>query len=273
MKKLQLVLALFVFTFAVQTTFAQCTPDPNAMTVGFYPDTFPDGEVDVAYSAEMSAVLPLDTTVSLPVVGSLTVSFCAFEIDTIFLPNGLTYACDKPGCRWEIDHSGVINRGCIAISGTPTETVQGDSIDVVIKITPGYVDTMNNYFCDTDSLRNELGVFWPTVEQLLTQSARFRLAISPNTATAADLAENLQVGLYPNPASGFTQFEYNSTEPVGVNISLVDGTGRTVQQVYSGNSLGYQRHEINTSSLSPGLYLIHMNVIGEGTITRKLTIQ
>ncbi|MEZ4685118.1 MAG: hypothetical protein R3B47_03365 [Bacteroidia bacterium] len=29
------------------------TPDPNARLL-LYPDTFPDGEVDVAYSAEMS---------------------------------------------------------------------------------------------------------------------------------------------------------------------------------------------------------------------------
>lgn len=273
MKKLQLLLAILVLIFASQASFAQCTPDPTAMTVGFYPDTFPDGEVGTVYSAEMSAVLPLDTTVTLPVVGTLTISFCAFEVDTIFLPDGLSYACNEPGCRWSIDHAGVINRGCIAISGTPNETVMGDSIDVVIKITPGYVDTMNNYFCDTDSLRTELGLFWPTVEALLTQTAKFKMAISSNTSTEPSLEENLQVGLYPNPANDFTQFEYNLADRKEVNIRLMDATGRSLQTVFSGSSQGYQRHEINTSSLTPGIYLIHMNVEGEGTLTRKLTIQ
>ncbi|MEZ4685117.1 MAG: hypothetical protein R3B47_03360 [Bacteroidia bacterium] len=61
-----------------------------------------------------------------------------------------------------------------------TETVQGDSIDVVIKITPGYVDTMNNYFCDTDSLRNELGVFWPTVECSCYPECRIQAGNFPN---------------------------------------------------------------------------------------------
>lgn len=273
MKKLQLFLAALVLIFASEASFAQCTPDPNAMTVGFYPDTFPDGEVGVAYTAEMSAVLPLDTTVTLPVVGSLTISFCAFEIDTIFLPDGLSYACDDPDCKWEIDHTGTINRGCIAISGNPNEPVMGDSIDVVIKITPGYIDSANNFFCNTDSLRTELGLFWPTVEALLTQTAKFKMAISPNTANEPNLGESLQVGLYPNPAKDFTQFEYNLADRKEVNIRLMDVTGRNLQTVFSGISQGYQRHEINTSSLTPGIYLIHMNVEGEGTLTRKLTIQ
>jgi hypothetical protein len=273
MKKIQLILATLALIFACEASHAQCTPDPTAMSVGFFPDTFPDGKVDEAYSAVMSAVLPRDTTVRL--LGTpITASFCSFSIDTIFLPDGLSYACDQPDCTWAIDHSGVINRGCIAITGTPTEGLVDDSVEVLIKITPGYIDTANNLFCDADSFRQEFDFVWQLVESFLTQQARFKMKIATNTATSPQLEESLQIGIYPNPATDVAQFEYTTQEPRDISIKLIDATGRVLQHVYNGSSLGYQRHEINTASIiNPGLYFVHMNIAGEGTITRKLTVQ
>ena len=46
-----------------------------------------------------------------------------------------------------------------------------------------------------------------------------------------------------------------------------------VQQVYSGSAIGQQDHDIITGDLSPGLYLVRVQVAGEGQVVRKLMVQ
>lgn len=273
MKKIQLILTLTLALFAGQTLFGQCTPDTNPTVPGFYPDTFPDGRVNVMYDGVMSAVFPKDTTVSF-IGQQISASFCAFQIDTIFLPPGLTYECDKPGCVWDIDHSGVVNRGCIRITGTPTARLSMDSVDVVIKITPGYIDSARNNICNADSFRNAQDpIILNIIEGFLTQTTQFQLRLAPDNTGIEDLSETLGVSLYPNPADTRSQLEFNLTETKSINVNLLDGMGRLVQDVYSGNAIGLQRHDILTGDLAPGLYLVRIEVEGEGQVVRKLTVQ
>ncbi|MFK7973180.1 MAG: T9SS type A sorting domain-containing protein [Bacteroidia bacterium] len=273
MKKLQLILALVATLFVSQTLTAQCTPDPTPTSTGFYPGDFPDGEIGKAYDAVMNAVLPTDTTATVPLVGTLTVSFCAFEIDTIYLPDGLSYQCDQPGCTWQIDHTGAINRGCIRVTGTPASMNADDSIEVVIKIIPGYVDTMNNYFCNTDSLRNELGIFWGTVQALLSQTAKFKMKIDAATSIDQNLEKALGMSLFPNPTADRTRLQFELPETKNIDVTVLDATGREVQQIYSGKTAGALDFEIDTQDLPAGMYLVRVSVEGAGQVVRKLSVQ
>lgn len=277
MKQFQLLLSTFLLTFSfgfIGHLQAQCTPDQTATSVGFYPDTFASGLTGLPYDFTMSAVLPKDTTVDLPFVGQTTFSFCSFEIDTVFLPDGLTYDCDAMDCVWNIDHSaGIINRGCIRVQGTPLSPTVDDSITVVIRITPGYIDSMRNNICNTDSLRDDLGVLWGTVSALLVQQARFKMVISPQSSIIPDLASFVHLQVSPNPVVGESQISYTLPEAEEVTISIYNSVGTQIKTLQSEVVSGNQQVALNSQNLAPGLYFVRMQVGTRGQAVRKFVVK
>jgi hypothetical protein len=256
---------------------AQCTPDPNGSTTpGIYPaDSLPHGEIGVAYSTQIDLVLPRDTMVDVLGV-PFSASFCKFKIDVLNLPNGLTAECDAPGCEWTIDHTtGVVNRGCVVISGTPTDTLPDDTLRASITITPGVVDTAANLFCDTDSLRRQAGTFWPFIQALLTQPYGMGCVIEGdvmNMSIAAELRRELQLSLYPNPSQGMSQLRFQLGQSRNISLSLHDLTGRQIRML-SSRTYGPGEHleQIPLSDLNPGVYLLQMKVDeGKALIVEKL---
>jgi len=125
MKKL--LLATLIFTLAGLTVQAQnCMPDPMLAdtTAGVYP--LPDsigsltsslntGCVGTAYEQLFTTVVP--DSISAPLNGVIvTVQLTSVEVlDITGLPDGVTYACDPPDCKF-------LNQttGCVLFSGTPT---------------------------------------------------------------------------------------------------------------------------------------------------------
>lgn len=255
---------------------AQCTPDPNGPTAsGIYPgDSLPDGAVGVMYSQEIQLVLPRDTSVD--VFGTpFNASFCEFEVLIANLPSGLTANCDVPSCKWSIDHTpGVISRGCITISGTPTDSVSNDTLLASVTITPGIIDSSMNNFCDTDSLRTTAGALWPIIQGLLTQPAMIGLNIETVVSIADEIRAEMNLSIAPNPTRDETFLRFNMQEPRDVSIDLYDILGRKVQQIQSQTTMiGSQKIRLSTSQLNPGLYFIKMNVNqGEAILSEKLHI-
>lgn len=79
--------------------------------------------------------------------------------------------------------------------------------------------------------------------------------------------------LYPNILSvGQTaRLEMESNEPVDIQIHLLDVSGRQVNTVFSGQTMGVFSQDIQTGSLSPGLYWVAIAANGVWT-QRKLVI-
>jgi len=262
--------------FAQSNVFAQCTPDPNGpVTAGIYPgDSLPDGAIGQAYNQVIQIVLPRDTTVD--VFGTpFSASFCSFSVQLTNLPAGLTAQCDDPSCDWAVDHTpGVISRGCILISGTPTDTVANDTLVASVTITPGLIDSMRNNACNTDSLRQQAGLLWPTIQALLTQPASIGLHIDNAVSIEQELRAELNLAIAPNPASDEAFITYDLLESRSVSIDLYDMVGRKIRQIQSNSRLiGNQTVQLPTSSLPSGLYFIRLNINqGEAIISEKLHI-
>ena len=77
-----------------------------------------------------------------------------------------------------------------------------------------------------------------------------------------------RISLYPNPATNVLNI--SSSEMIN-NISLIDQTGRIVNQVSDIKTLHYQ---MNTSHLSAGVYIVRLNdVQGQTPVIRKIVIE
>ncbi|CAN5178207.1 hypothetical protein BH09BAC1_BH09BAC1_25620 [soil metagenome] len=111
-----LSLLILAFTFGAS---AQCTPDPNLTTPGFYPstDSLPCVERSVPYNTVIqfknySTVDAADFGAPFSVI--VTVNY--IQIDSISgFPAGITYTCTPSNCRFPGG-----SNGCIEISGTTT---------------------------------------------------------------------------------------------------------------------------------------------------------
>ncbi len=90
-----------------------------------------------------------------------------------------------------------------------------------------------------------------------------------------ELETNLiDFNLYPNPTNKENvtlslELEKNST----LKIELLNKLGQHVNTIYNGNSsVGINKFEINTSSLSAGIYFVNTTINGN-TATKKLVVQ
>lgn len=274
MKKIQLLFLIGACLFSFQKTNAQCTPDPAYTVVGFYPIAMPSGQAGVAYDENIQVVFPLDTTIDL---GFATVSaeFCSFVLDTLFLPPGLSYQCDQPNCEWTIDHSGVINRGCVNITGTPTHKLPNDTLSGVIRIIPGLLNAAGTN-CNVDSLKNQLGAFWPVAEQLLTQELNFPFMIDGNNVGVEEQLNKTELGLvlYPNPTDGSSTLSFELAEASEVTVNVMDITGRQLFALPQGyQSAGQKSIVIPGEQLSSGIYLVQLRLNDNAQLTQKLSVQ
>jgi PKD repeat protein len=88
-----------------------------------------------------------------------------------------------------------------------------------------------------------------------------------NSVHQVDFARSVVVS--PNPASDNAQISLEITKPGTLQIDVVDLTGKTVQPVYFGSAMqGSQKHTINTSVLSSGLYLIRISNGSTSAVSR-----
>jgi PKD repeat protein len=81
------------------------------------------------------------------------------------------------------------------------------------------------------------------------------------------------IELYPNPSNTSSFLNFYMDKTAAVNIQLVDMLGKTVQLIENTRlNTGEHRYELNTSSLSTGIYLVNMNV--DGLLhTQKLVVE
>ncbi|MEM6264692.1 MAG: T9SS type A sorting domain-containing protein [Bacteroidota bacterium] len=275
--KITNLLLLFVLIIGLQVTAtAQCTPDPSVSTSpGIYPDTLIDGEVGSPYNQVINLVFPQDTMVDLG-LAMINADFCSFTLDSIpNLPDGMTFECDVPNCVWEIDHTpGVINRGCVTLSGTPLGSIPDDTLTVIVSIDPG---TFNPMTMTCDSLQGVPPAFLPLIEPFLTQNYRtgFRIIDGAMSIENELSASRLGLELFPNPAEQNTFLQFDLPRTISAEIRLVDQMGKEVACIYEGQLLqGNHAFEVNTQDLSSGLYMVLISFEkGSHQLSQKLMVQ
>lgn len=260
-------LCLIALTFLASTTaFAQCTPNTGGPTApGLYPNSLPDGALNVAYSEKVDIVIPADTAIKLGTV-SIPLKVCQVKIDTIIgVPAGLTYDCSEPNRTFILDLTSTspIHRGCIIFTGTPTGKAPNDTLIVKASITVG--DTSSKTSCINPLPGIDLSAYTKI-------TYKTRLFIAGSTGLFAD---NTAYGLSlaPNPANnnGELRFALPTTAVAGVTVR--DVLGREVFATAPVRmAAGSQTIALDYATLGNGMYFVSLLVDGRTVAARKLTI-
>ncbi len=90
------------------------------------------------------------------------------------------------------------------------------------------------------------------------------------TSTFEPIGENLTVAVYPNPAKDIVHVHMNTSEATEVKVSLYSVDGRLLQ-VQDVKAIGEVDFPMNVSTLSEGIYFLHINADGN-VYTEKLVI-
>ncbi|GAB4403681.1 MAG: hypothetical protein OHK0039_03110 [Bacteroidia bacterium] len=231
-----------------------CTPDTTLNVVGLYPDSLPTGYVGQPYYQVVQAVLPTDTSIA-----GFQLSFCSYRIVNT-TPDvgalGLSYECDEPGCNYFVDHGAgdTIVRGCLVISGTPTDTVESILVNLEAQI--------GTYLSALDSCIISTQLVLPYAVDFVILDTT-----SGDTTTsiyAALQARDLDLRLAPNPSNGSSQLQFRLPVAAHTEVAVYDMVGRRVQLAQQGYLLP-GRHDVTleAGSLPEGIYLVRMHIDGQ----------
>jgi PKD repeat protein len=86
--------------------------------------------------------------------------------------------------------------------------------------------------------------------------------------------DQIDYSVYPNPVTGISQVYFKLIEDSRVTVDVIDITGRTVQQLYSGEmQMGEQYLKLNNADFNAaGIYMVRLTVNGVVSI-RKVIIE
>lgn len=249
-------LCLFVFALTLNLAAQVCVPDPAVIAAGVPGPTpssqtgLPSATLNAAYSQNITFVVPADTTITLPLVGAVTVTVNYWEITgATGLPTGLSEACNVSPCTWV----GGTN-GCINISGTPT--------------------VAGSY---TAQITGNLNVNLPPPvggSQNVPTPMPYTMSVDdPNSigdvlnVNAFGISQNV-----PNPSNGATTIKFSSPKPAEVSFTLVNQFGQVVMVKNIRTTSGINELNVDVSSLANGVYFYSMNNGDAVTSTRKMVV-
>jgi len=92
------------------------------------------------------------------------------------------------------------------------------------------------------------------------------------SSTKETLLDHTELKLYPNPAQGFSNLEFELDETQKVEVSLLTMEGRKLRTVFSGEKgQGLHRMALNINDLDAGSYLVNFRT-AEGQISKQLIV-
>lgn len=84
--------------------------------------------------------------------------------------------------------------------------------------------------------------------------------------------DNVEVNVYPNPATAYVNVEVSADEAQLFNAKVVDMMGKTVYTEEFGHNGGSQVYQIPVNNLSKGVYFLHLNS-GNGSHVQKFIVE
>lgn len=262
MKHAFLLLLSGLLLLAVTPASAQCVPDTTiGDSVGLYPSLLADGVVGQPYNQVINIIFPQDTVITSGTT-TLNPDFCSFRIDSVpNLPGGMSYACNTPNCVWVIDHTpGVINRGCITISGTPADTIAGDSLAVYVNASVGFFNSSVNS-CLPITLP-------PPFDTLTAQEYRTRFKIQQANRIDQEIALQYNLRTLTTGQQMAASFELPAAGMV--QVDMLDLMGRVIAHTDTRQmAAGVHTLELSRPANSTGVYLTRLWVNGVPVAVNK----
>lgn len=238
-----LLSATFAFLWSLGAS-AQCTPDPQFIQPGVYPDSATGmsiGTVGVPYDELITIVVPYDTTIMVGPFPFTMVFDSIVVTDWQGLPSSLSYACYDAGnttspldqCAFEGN-----TNGCIAITGTPVLADVGSHQQIITTQT----------YTTPDS---------PLGEPTETIVDYYYIQIVPGTTGIYGLTTSKFL-LYPNPAN--EMITLNGLNNIDVeSIEVYDANGRVHA---SFDNVTAPALDLPIGNLDQGMYYVQINYNG-----------
>ncbi len=269
MQKTLLILFSLFFTIQLSAQSGTCMPDTTVVdTTGGLGVIFPipydsttmlggipvtacqNKPFEYVFTANVPAVIELEQ-VPIP----LEVNFMEIVQDGVNgLPEGMTYACNPPDCKFT---GGTF--GCVVIYGTPTSDIGDYDLKLDLNISTSLLDTPST----------EPGNLFPG-QYILTLEAED----SPNcfvVGTSDVLADNLQFSAVPNPFGGYTQIQVNSGISQEVIFTVNDLMGKEIHSQPVQLFEGQNTVEFNGENLAEGMYIYSLRKDAE-VISKKMIL-
>ena len=102
---------------------------------------------------------------------------------------------------------------------------------------------------------------------------KFNILEQNNTSLIQNNMTNIEMSVYPNPASAITCIPVNCVESFKGQISLTDVLGKEITTIYDGNFLsGLNQFFIDANDFAKGMYLIVLDS-EQSQIRQRLIIQ
>jgi hypothetical protein len=160
---------------------------------------------------------------------------------------------------------------------------QRDSVRAPFAIPVGNVDFVVDRYDYYDPTNLDIPVFicsrvriytgglLPQFDPVVSIYSAVPLAVSNLSTNDIESIEN-SIEIFPNPATSNFTLRFDTKDASNSEIKLVDLTGKTVQIIANGTSKGLNTFNINTTSLTKGVYFVEI-AGNENTITKKVIIQ
>lgn len=91
-----------------------------------------------------------------------------------------------------------------------------------------------------------------------------------NLVSVDELANSINVGVYPNPVADVLNIEVNAASPASTQLSIKNVLGQTVYSNSLNINIGKNVETIDMSTLKKGIYLVDI-VAGKSRVTKKIT--
>jgi hypothetical protein len=158
--------------------------------------------------------------------------------------------------------------------------------------TPDYLDEHNGRFCITPEYPTGIYCYFATVDsnwnsyypyvvgptfygtKVAAKVTSITETVSTYTGTATGIAdhsaENINVTVFPNPASDLVAIQINNLNKGNINVELYDILGKLVQKtiIYQGSTIAY----FDARTLYNGTYNVKI-IIGNTVLNKKIVIE
>ncbi|MEI6595182.1 MAG: T9SS type A sorting domain-containing protein [Bacteroidota bacterium] len=246
MKKLLLIITLFILSAQINFVLAQCTPDTSIYATGsyLYPAKIPFATVNIPYSQVLTFKIPLDSFIS-----GIKIHVDSAQLYKIYgIPSGYGYQCNKPNCAW---NGGTI--GCALLSGLGDSTMIGSYTMYV------YIETFI-----------KIGNNPPYTSTQRFDSSSYTFKVLRYLDGVFEVSPYQQLKVYPNPVNDFLTIELNDIQTNHNNINVFDATGRNVySKEFSKPTIYTTTERIDLSIFPKGLYTVVLKT-DEKTSIRKV---
>ncbi|HNW98012.1 MAG TPA: T9SS type A sorting domain-containing protein [Bacteroidales bacterium] len=243
-KKILLTFALIISGTFLLNAQAPCTPDISYTTPGAYPDTItniPHAQVAVPYSTSITVVVPADTVTTYGTIAIDSVNFSSI----LGLPATFTATPDKTG--WPGG-----SNGCVLITGTPTDTMEGKTYKLTINTT---IHAMYGMYT----------VPYPFSGYKLVVDSSSGFAVLNTNKFAMEQNS-------PNPFSKNTSVTFTSPNNGKYSFTILNVIGEKVFEKTIDASTGENKIEFSSNGLPSGIYLYKLSN-NTTTLTKRMIIE